>query len=334
MKSTRGNSYILVIIDNLSKYVKLYPTPNTSAQYILKSLRSFVLAYGLPTRIVSDRGTGFTSKAFEEYCRSNGIVHSVISVRHPQSNGQVERVNATLIPVIQATTKTERNWDRCMEEAECHLNNSENATTRQTPFETLMGFRPVFFDGALNVLTNTNDATARKPVILQEAARKKIEMEHEKWRKRYNEHRSNVKYKVGDVVFIRSPPTSTGESTKLQPKFKGPLVVMQSHGDVYRVAALQDKSGRTYATTVHVSLLKGFGGAGRDEENPESDQDSESDGISDNPEDVPPSDADEGEHGEPFTPVEQGAEVGSETQSRPVRSRKRPVKLADYHLDA
>lgn len=116
------------------------------------------MAYGLPTKIVPDRGTGFTSKAFEEYYRSNEIVHRVISVRHPQSNGQVVRVNATLIPIIQATAKTERNWDRSMEEAECHLNHSENATTSQTPFETLMEFRPVFFDGVLNALTHPNDA--------------------------------------------------------------------------------------------------------------------------------------------------------------------------------
>lgn len=46
-------------------------------------------------------GTCFISKSFDEYCVFNGINHSTISVRHPQTNGQVESANATLLPVVQ-----------------------------------------------------------------------------------------------------------------------------------------------------------------------------------------------------------------------------------------
>jgi len=54
-KSTKGNAYILVLVDNLTKFVKL----NAS-----KTVQSFALRYGLPKRIITDRGTAFQSEQF------------------------------------------------------------------------------------------------------------------------------------------------------------------------------------------------------------------------------------------------------------------------------
>jgi hypothetical protein len=64
VKSSKGNKELLVVIDNLTRFVRLYPTKDTSANYVLKSLKSFVKDFGLPQRIISDRGSCFTSKQF------------------------------------------------------------------------------------------------------------------------------------------------------------------------------------------------------------------------------------------------------------------------------
>lgn len=45
--------------------------------------------YGVPKKIVSDRGTSYTSRKFAEFCDQNEIEHKLTSVQHPQSNGQV-----------------------------------------------------------------------------------------------------------------------------------------------------------------------------------------------------------------------------------------------------
>lgn len=102
----------MVLVDDLTKYVKLYAVRRCDTDSTLKCLKSFLLLHDLPKRIISDRGTAFTSKRFETYCESGGIKHTLISVRHPQSNGQVERVNSTLVPVLQANMTNERNWDK------------------------------------------------------------------------------------------------------------------------------------------------------------------------------------------------------------------------------
>lgn len=48
VKSTKGNSYVLVLIDNLTKYVKLYPVRNCSTEGVVNSLQQFIWAYGYP----------------------------------------------------------------------------------------------------------------------------------------------------------------------------------------------------------------------------------------------------------------------------------------------
>lgn len=60
--------------------------------------------FGLPKRIITDRGTAFTSKAFEEYCDVNNIQHIKTAVRTPRANGQVERANQTILHYLQTSS--------------------------------------------------------------------------------------------------------------------------------------------------------------------------------------------------------------------------------------
>ncbi|GBM27362.1 hypothetical protein AVEN_120950-1 [Araneus ventricosus] len=61
----------------------------------------------------------------------------------------------------------------------------------------------------------------------------------------------------GDIVAVRRKPNTTGESTKTQPRYRGPMVVTQVHPSVtYRISTLEPRNGRPYATIVHVSQLK------------------------------------------------------------------------------
>ena len=68
------------------------------------------------------------------------------------------------------------------------------------------------------------------------------------------------KYDVGEVVFMKQAPQQTGQPTKTQPKYRGPMVVSKVlPGDTYRVNEVADKSnGHLYASTAHCSQLKGW----------------------------------------------------------------------------
>ncbi|KAF4530047.1 hypothetical protein B566_EDAN018296 [Ephemera danica] len=152
--SSRGNKFLLIAADSLTKYVRLYATKDTSSRYVTMSLNDFIYRHGIPERCITDRGTAFTAQAFEEYCHKHGITHILIATRHPRANGQVERVNRTILPVIASamTSSNHRDWDRHLLACENSLNCAVNASTKKSPFELLHGYRPRFHDGMFAVI--------------------------------------------------------------------------------------------------------------------------------------------------------------------------------------
>jgi len=79
--TSNGSKYVLTFVDNFTKYVNFYPVAITSADETLQCVKKFVNAYGLPQRLISDRGTCFTARVFENDCQ--GIKHILTSTRHP-----------------------------------------------------------------------------------------------------------------------------------------------------------------------------------------------------------------------------------------------------------
>lgn len=61
----------------------------------------FVNCFGAPRKIVSDRGTAFTSNNFTEFCQKHGISHTLNLSQHSRANSQVERLNETILRAIQ-----------------------------------------------------------------------------------------------------------------------------------------------------------------------------------------------------------------------------------------
>lgn len=83
------NRYLLVIADNLTKYIHLYPCKTTDTAGVIRILEKFCNELGIPDRIITDRGTCFTANLFEKFCQTRGIRHVLHSTKHPQANGQV-----------------------------------------------------------------------------------------------------------------------------------------------------------------------------------------------------------------------------------------------------
>lgn len=259
VKSSRGYLHILVIIDSFSRFVCLYALKSTKAAAVIPCMEDLILKYGVPKTLVTDRGTCFTAKGFEDYCSTKGINHVLNSPRHPQGNGMVERVNRTILPVIQAEMENERRWDQCLRKVEFDLNTAVNKTTRKTPFRLLHGYNPSLDNARVDAVVEQGQWNA--PEQLQEAVGETIRAGQEKYKRQYDRKRyTGVHYDVGEVVLIRAAPESNGESTKLRPKYKGPYVVVGVlPADTYRIETLEyGEGGRRHSTTAHVSQMKGY----------------------------------------------------------------------------
>lgn len=73
IKSRRGHTHVLAISDAFSKFVIVKAVRSTKTTPIISMLNELTSYFGLPHRIVTDRGTAFTTKVFEDYCYINQI---------------------------------------------------------------------------------------------------------------------------------------------------------------------------------------------------------------------------------------------------------------------
>ncbi|XP_041771477.1 uncharacterized protein K02A2.6-like [Anopheles merus] len=83
--------YFLVVVDAHTKWPEIIRTASITARITVSILRGLFARFGMPTTLVSDNGTQFTSGEFSEFCLSNGVHHITSAPFHPQSNGQAER---------------------------------------------------------------------------------------------------------------------------------------------------------------------------------------------------------------------------------------------------
>lgn len=93
--------HILVVVDAFTKHTKLYATKTTASRESIECLRQHFANYSRPHTIVSDRGTCFTSKEFEElFLEENHIRHILIATGSLKANGQVEHINRVLSSLL------------------------------------------------------------------------------------------------------------------------------------------------------------------------------------------------------------------------------------------
>lgn len=142
IKSRRGRTHLLVVIDNFTYYTLLSPAKDTTTRGVIKVLETIFKERGIPKRLITDRGSTFTAKIFEVFCDKYGVRHTLNLPRHPQGNGMVEQVNRVLIPMLPSTIndRQEDRWDERILEVERHLNLAKSKTTGRSPYEVLHGY--------------------------------------------------------------------------------------------------------------------------------------------------------------------------------------------------
>jgi transposase InsO family protein len=105
-------------------------------------MSKIVCLHGVPKKIVSDRGTQFTSKFWERLHEALDTQLHFSSTYHPQIDGQTERVNQVLEDMLRACAlQYERSWDKSLSYAEFPYNNSYQESSKMVPFEMLYGRR-------------------------------------------------------------------------------------------------------------------------------------------------------------------------------------------------
>lgn len=246
--ATTRTSYrhIFVVIDSFSKFTWLYATKSTTIAEVLDRLTKQAATFGNPRRIVSDRGTAFTSNDLEAYCNNEKIQHVLITTGIPRANGQVERVR-TLIPLLtKLSAPKPEEWFKYLSTAQLYLNTTPHRSIGMTPFRLLFGAHVrVREDPNICELVENEwiNAFNENHDEIQLQAKESIMKVQEENRRVFNNNKkyANV-YREGDLVAIRR--TQQGPGLKFVAKYFGPYEVTRAlRNDRYTVRKIGEHEG-------------------------------------------------------------------------------------------
>ena len=135
---------ILVFQDHFTKHVLAYVTPDQTAKTITKFLYGgYISILGALARLLSDRGTSFTSSIIEELFKILGVQWLQTMPYHPQTNGLVERSHQMIMCMIGKLGEDKKaDWPSHLAEIVHAYNSTWSAVTRYSPHYLMFGWWP------------------------------------------------------------------------------------------------------------------------------------------------------------------------------------------------
>ena len=132
---------IWVFQDHFTEHVLAYVTPNQTVKTIAKFLYGgYISTFGALARLLSDRGTSFTSRIIEELCKILGVQQLWTMPYHPQTNGLVERLHQTIMCMIGKLGEDKKvNWPSHLAEIVHAYNSTRSTITGYSPHYLMFG---------------------------------------------------------------------------------------------------------------------------------------------------------------------------------------------------
>nr|GFA66605.1 reverse transcriptase domain-containing protein [Tanacetum cinerariifolium] len=138
--SSKGNKYILVSVDYLSKWVEAKVLPTNDVRVVVKFLKSLFSRFGTPKAIISDHGTHFCNDQFSRVMAKYGVTHRLSTAYHPQTSRQVEVTNRGLKRILERTVGENRTlWSDKLEDALWAFRTAYKTSIGCTPYRLVYG---------------------------------------------------------------------------------------------------------------------------------------------------------------------------------------------------
>ena len=137
---SRGNKYILVAVDYVSKWAEAQALPTNDARVVVRFLKSLFARFGAPKALISDRGTHFCNTQLERALSRYGVHHRLSTPYHPQTSGQVEVTNRGLKRILERSVGANRkDWSDKLDEALWAFRTAYKTPIGTIPFRLVYG---------------------------------------------------------------------------------------------------------------------------------------------------------------------------------------------------
>jgi hypothetical protein len=260
-RSKNGNEYAFTIIDSFSKFTVIEPIRSATASLVVNLLsRKIFPKFGYPKFLVSDNGSAFKARVFRDMMFKLGVSHVCTSPYYPKAN-QAERVHRNLKIALSSLCENSHNkWEEFLPELCFAFNSAVHSSTGYSPAKVFLGrelphplsnvweIPPEIFD---------DNGDVKEMSFLWSKVLSNLKNAHQRQSAKFNKLHSEVLFKVGDQVLLKTHHLSSKlkrKTAKLYPKWEGPFPVVKMLTPVTVVLKVSPKKERI----AHVAHLKAY----------------------------------------------------------------------------
>ena len=260
--TSRGNKYILSVIDYYTKYAEAVALPNQEAVPVARALEDIFARHGMPSVLLMDQGSNFESKVMKSLCEMFGIEKRRTTAYHPQTDGLCERFNGILKSLLRMRVNKDKNdWDEQLPHALLAYRSSTQSSTGVTPFEMLYGreVRLPFGPDQENLVSSPTHGPAKcveelkkRQDNIRKLVTKRIEKAQEKQKRSYDlryRAQQNKQFYIGDTVLLKN-----FRARGLDEKYMGPYLIVNIRENDCEIESLESRKRKV----VHANNLRRF----------------------------------------------------------------------------
>ena len=243
--------YVLIIIDYFTHWVEAIPLRSKNSQEVTKAIMSeYICRYGIPRRILTDRGGEFEADLPHELYKALGVYKVKTTAYRPNADGLAERTVQTFKQMLSKYIgENQHTWPQYLQQVCFAYRTTEQSSTRMTPSRMMFGRElNVPIDLIIPPPQGEKWAPTQTPENYVEELEASLERAFELAREYYPAAQRRAKkyydrkavpgnFKIGQRVWLASKRIIKGTSKKLLPYWDGPFVICKvlSPGGTFRV---------------------------------------------------------------------------------------------------
>nr|GFA03780.1 reverse transcriptase domain-containing protein [Tanacetum cinerariifolium] len=241
--------FLIVAVDYFTKWIEAKAVATIIDGQLKKFVRdNIVCRFGLPGEIVSDNSNQFSDNPFKDWCEKLNITQHFASVKHPQSNGLVERANRSLGEGIKARlSEGNKNWIEELPRVLWAYRTMIKSSHGDTPLSLTYGTEdvipaeislPTYHTAVVDIVRNNQEMRLNLDLLEERHEWAAIRETNAKLKmtKYYNYRVRGVTFRPGDFVYRSYEASHVMDREKLGPEWEGPYEVTEALRDgAYRL---------------------------------------------------------------------------------------------------